>query len=223
MIRKNTFNKKLLVFGFLGLNALLTFDAMAIIVGGQVTGGGALSQGGTFIDFGPAPSGLVVGNDTFQDPNLYGFDEDQNIFLTSDLNIDVGGSVIGAGTQVASHYVFFDPGPGTTITGWVDFDSDILGIITSTPNLLASDFLLNNDVTYLNPGLRGLEAGDTAWIDATFSNRLNLSLFASTPGDYVRVLTAFSSGAAVPVPAAAWLFATALIGLAGIGRHRKTV
>ena len=142
--------------------------------------------------------------------------------LTSDLDIDVGGSVIASGMEVASHYVFFDPGPATTITGWVDFDADVLGIITSTANLLASDFLLNNDVTYLNPTLRGLEAGqDVVTIDGTLSNRINLSFLASTPGDYIRVLTAYSPGAVVPVPAAVWLFGTALIGLAGFARRKK--
>jgi hypothetical protein len=33
---------------------------------------------------------------------------------------------------VVSHYIFFDPGPTQEMIGTVDFDSDILGIITST-------------------------------------------------------------------------------------------
>ena len=118
----------------------------ATSIGGSVTGGTALAAGGTFIKltvplsnpFGPPNS---VGNDTFQSPNLYEFDEDQNILLAAPLTVDVGSSPIPAGTIVASHYVFFDPGPSQHIIGTVNFDSIILGIITSTNNLAASDFL----------------------------------------------------------------------------------
>lgn len=205
------------------LSAFLTFlfflssAASATIIGGAVTGGSALTQGGTFVNLGNSPSGLVVGNDTMQDPNLYGFNEDQNIFLNSDLAIDVGGSFLSAGQEVASHYIFFDPAGATTITGWVDFDAEILGIITSTDNLAASDFLLNNDVTYLNPGLRGLEANqDAAWIDPLYSNRLDLSFYASSPGDYIRVLTAHSAQA-VPEPSTMLLL---MAGLLGLGRKK---
>ena len=95
---------------------VLSGPAMATITGGDVTGGTAQTAGGTFVEltvplanpFGPPNS---VGSDTFQSPNLYGFDEDQNIFLTAPLVVDVGGSPIPAGSIVASHYVFFDPGP----------------------------------------------------------------------------------------------------------------
>jgi hypothetical protein len=59
----------------------LVQNAHAIIIDGSVTGGSALTDGGTFAKlspplanpFGPPNS---VGNDTFQSPNLYGFDED---------------------------------------------------------------------------------------------------------------------------------------------------
>jgi hypothetical protein len=81
--------------------ALLVFatsiPATAEIIGGTVTGGTALVAGGTFVKlsvplsnpFGPPNS---VGNDTFQSPNLFGFDEDQNILLAAPLTVDVGSS-----------------------------------------------------------------------------------------------------------------------------------
>ena len=65
---------------------VLSASASATIIGGSVTGGTAQTAGGTFVKLtlplanplGPPNS---VGNDTFQTPDLYGFDEDQNILL----------------------------------------------------------------------------------------------------------------------------------------------
>ncbi len=192
--------KKLLLA--LGLSLAVSGHAAATIVGGSVTGGSAFAAGGTFVElvpplsnpFGPPDS---VGSDTFQSPNLFAFDEDQNIVLAAPLFVDVGTSPLPIGTTVASHYVFFDPGPTQSIVGTVDFDSDVLAIITSTTRLLASDFLANTGVNYLNPGLRGLEAGDSVTISG--ARQIRFATSASTPGDYVRVLTALSPGA-VPVP-----------------------
>jgi hypothetical protein len=192
-----------------------TIPACATIIGGAVTGGTAFTAGGTFIKlsvplgnpFGPANS---VGNDTFQSPNLYGFDEDQNILLAAALMTDVGTNPIPAGQVVASHYIFFDPGPSQTMRGTVDFDSDVLAIITSTGKLAASDFLANTGVNYLNPGARGLEAGDAVTISG--ARQIFFDTAASSPGDYVRVLTETSPGApgATPEPGSILLLAGGL-------------
>ena len=196
--------------------------AQATIIGGSVTGGTAFTAGGTFVKltpplsnpFGPANS---VGNDTFQSPNLYGFDEDQNILISAALAVDVG-TAPAAGTVVASHYVFFDPGPSQHIIGTVDFDSDVIAIITSTGNLAASDFLANTGITYLNPGARGLEAGDSVTISG--ARQILFDTFASSPGDYVRVLTQFSPAAATPEPGGLWLLGLGLTALT-LRRTRK--
>jgi hypothetical protein len=208
--------------------ALLIFTvsvpATATIIGGSVTGGTAQTAGGTFVKltvplsnpFGPPDS---VGNDNFQSPNLFGFDEDQNIFLAAPLTVDVGTSPIPAGTTVASHYVFFDPGPSLHMIGTVEFDSDVLAIITSTATLAASDFLANTGVNYLNPGNRGLEAGDSVTISGP--RQILFDTFASSPGDYVRVLTTFSPEAAVPEPGSVGLLGGGLLILAALlGRKR---
>ena len=100
--------------------------------------------------------------------------------------------------------------------GTVTFDSNILGIISSTDNLGASDFLANTGVTYLEPTLRGLEVDDIVTI--TGLNTISVDWVARNPGDYIRVITA-QSPAAVPVPAAFWLFGSALA-LLGL-RNRK--
>jgi PEP-CTERM motif len=209
------------------LAALLAFamstPVTATIVSGTVTGGTALAAGGTFVKLTPPlanPFGLAnsVGNDNFQSPNLFGFDEDQNILLAAPLVVDVGSSPIPAGTIVASHYIFFDPGPSQHIIGTVDFDSDVLAIVTSTGTLAASDFLANTGVNYLNPGLRGLEAGDSVTISGP--RQILFDTVASTPGDYVRVLTKFSP-AAVPEPGSATMLGGGLAALAALLYRRK--
>jgi len=181
---------------WLGLSAvavlLSVVPATATVVGGAVAVG---SAGAKFIKLsiplrnpvGPANS---VGQDTFQLPNLYAFDEDQNIKLKASLETDVGKNPIPAGTVVASHYVFFDPGPSQLMLGTVDFDSRVVAIITSTGNLAASDFLANTGVHYLNPAARGLEPGDSVSISGP--NQITFDTQAASPGDYVRVLTEFS-------------------------------
>ena len=124
--------------------ALLVFatsiPATAEIIAGKVTGGTVFFAGGTFVKLAvslsnPFGSPDSVGDDTFQSPDLYGFDEDQNILLTAPLIVDVGSSPIPAGTIVASPYVFFDPGPTQRVIGTVDFDADVLAIITGTTTL----------------------------------------------------------------------------------------
>jgi len=188
----------------LALTLVTSSAAHAAIIGGDVTGGTAFADGGTFVKlsvplanlFGPPDS---VGNDNFQSPDLFGFDEDQNISLTTALAVDVGASPIPAGTLVASHYIFFDPGPTLEVIGTVNFDSAVLGILTSTATLASTDFLANTGVNYLNPSNRGLEAGDSVTISGP--NQILFDTVASSPGDYVRVLTAFSpSAGAVPEP-----------------------
>ena len=211
---------------------LFTQPASATIVSGAVTGGASLTQGGTFIKlsvpFTDSNPVNTVGSNTFQTPNLYGFDEGQNIDITVDLNVNIladglggggGAGIVPMGSTVASHYIFFDPQSRTRQAGTVTFDSNIFGIITSRANLAASDILINTGVNYLNPGNRGLEGGDSVTI--TGLNTISVDWLASSPGDYIRVLTDFSPGAVVPVPAAIWLFGSGLISLIGIARRKK--
>jgi hypothetical protein len=206
---------------------LIATSANATIISGQVTSGS-----GSFIKlsvpFAESNPDNTVGNDTFQNPNLYGFDEGQNILISANLNVDdlanglgggSGSGILSSGTTVASHYIFFDPAGTLSQEGFVDFDSDILAIISSTSNLLASDFLINTGVNYLNPSERGLETGDVVTISGM--RQINVDWTASTPGDYIRVLTEYSPGAgSVPEPS---VIALILGGVAGfrLVRSRK--
>lgn len=201
-----------------------------IIDGGVSLGAGSFVK--LTVPFTESDPDNTVGEDTFQTSNLYGFDEGQNIELTTDLAVNrladgTGGGllsgVLPAGTVVASHYIFFDPLGVEGQNGFVEFDSDVLGIISSRANLAASDFLINNGVTYLNPRARGLEAGDQAVIAGL--RRINVGWAASSPGDFIRVLTAFSPGAApgpgggtIPAPAT---LALLVVGLVGMGYMRR--
>jgi len=181
-------------------------NADAFVTGGAVTdvsgltynygaGGTSGAAGGFFEKLFP-PIGNV-GQDNHQSHNLFAFDEGQNLASAVPVEVDLlpgGGSGSIPADTYASHYVFYDPASAATIEGCVDFDSDIVGVITSRARLIASDSFQDTATTganYLSPTARGLESGqdDVAITDA---NTICLAFYASSPGDYIRVLTAFS-------------------------------
>ena len=219
----------------LGAALLLSAPAGAVVIDGAVTGGFSFDNGGVFRKIAPGPGfdsnpPNTVGRNNHEDLDLYAFDEDQNILLTADLVVDATNPALGpgvvtptsilAGTVLASHYVFYDPAGGTTRDqrGWVAFDAVIVGVAYSTETMAASDFLANSGITYLSPELRGLEAGDGGAL-AGGGYRITLDWAASNPGDFMRIFTLESPGAAVPVPAAAPLLLAALGGLAALRRR----
>lgn len=198
--------------------------AAATIVGGAVTGGFAFDNGGVFVKltvpFTESDPDNAIGNNTLQTWNLYAFDEDQNILLMDPLAVNIladglGGGLgpgeLPAGSTVASHYIAYDPAGGTrrSQVGTVSFDSDVVGVITSRQLLIDSDGLQNNAVSYLSPSARGLEGNDSVTI--TGLQEITVDWGASSPGDYVRVLTAFSP---LPEPGPLALLACSVTGLA---------
>lgn len=174
--------------------ALLAGPAQAFILDGEIlrqNGVGAFVKLDTDTPF-------SVGFDTFDDDNLYGFDEDQNITLVEPIRVDIGDEdgVIAQGTIVASHYVFFDSLSGIQ-HGYVYFDAPILGIAAFQNTMARTDFLANTSVTYISPDLRGLEQGDRVWIDQDDPQKLWVYWAGSSPGDYIRVFTEQSPSALI--------------------------
>ncbi|MFK7940034.1 MAG: hypothetical protein AB8B82_11685 [Roseovarius sp.] len=163
-----------------------------------VLDGGIVRQSGhgSFVILDPGTE-FDVGADTFDDDNLYAFDEDQNITLSQPIHVDIGGDdtgIIPQGTVVASHYVFFDS-LDSVHHGYVYFDAPILGVAAFEPTMAATDFLANTKVNYISMELRGLETGDHVWIDEEDPNRLWVYWAGSSPGDYIRVFTEKSDAA----------------------------
>ncbi len=198
---------------------LTTFGATAsnaAIVTGQVTGGQSLSQGGVFVEltapFTQSSPNSTVGRNTFQDPNLYAFNE--GVFTVSaDLALEFGS--LTAGQRIESHLIAYDPRRSTTMTGYVDFDGEIIGVASSLSSLVATSIYENASVNYRYPRLVGLERRDSFALSGL--QRILLDFRASSPGDYVRVFTASE----IPLPAAAWLFLAGIAGL--IAKTRRKV
>ncbi len=177
---------------FAVLMACSAAPASATVLDGEII---RQNGNGKFVKLDPNTA-FSVGNDTFDDPNLYAFDEDQNIVLEEPIRVDVGGEegVIPAETTVASHYVFFDSLNGIHV-GYVDFDAPVLGVAAYQDTMAATDFLANTAVNYISTELRGLEPGEVVWVDPEDPYRLWVYWAGSSPGDYVRVFTARSVGA----------------------------
>lgn len=170
----------------------LASPASAVVLDGEIVrqdGRGAFTKLDTNTPF-------SVGQDNFNTDDLYAFDEDQNIVLSDPIAVDIGDTdgVIPAGTEVASHYVFFDSVAGRHM-GFVDFDAPILGVAAFQNTMAATDFLANTSVNYIGTALRGLEEGDHVWIDEDDPHRLWVFWAGSSPGDYIRVFTAHSVNA----------------------------
>lgn len=160
------------------------------MAGAHVVDGHILRQtgAGQFVMLNAA-DGFTVGADNFDTDHLYAFDEDQRIFTTAPVPVDIG--QVGAGLDVASHFVFFDSVDGLH-HAYVEFDADVLGIAVLPQSLAATDALANTGVIYLNPPLRGIEHEDRVWIDPENPRRVWLYWAGSSPGDYIRVFTKVS-------------------------------
>jgi hypothetical protein len=167
-----------------------------------------------------------------------------------DLTVDIVGAtanVVSATLTLDGTYQSINPPTGAFADNTWDFDNAVYdvsagSVVTTFPPVITSDFTFNGGVGAtvatnqgaglsptsgslnciagycgLSPLLRGIET--SASIDllngaAVTAGPMVIS-FGTTSTTYV------ANTSAVPVPAAAWLFGSALIGLAGIGRKRR--
>ena len=165
------------------------------------------------------------------------WNERQNVTLVEALAVDrvfdpsasfVSGSdgnfMLAAGTVVSSHYVQFDPEGGAfaRIEATITADSQIFAFITEDQKLFDSDAVLGlPGLDYNDFFMRGLELSDE-----TDFNGTSVDIFwnAQNPGDWARLITAYSpTAASVPAPPALPLLAAGLaaMGLTARARARR--
>ena len=187
-----------------------------------------------FTDDPPNPIAKNPNNET-----LLSWDEQQNVLLTKDLQIDVVADItssvirkkgnkyyIKAGTMVSSHMLQWDNGdePGNkrkNVYADIFFDSAIFGVIKSDKLLNKTDELFGLvGYDYHKFRARGLEKRDTYSFNG---NQASMGFYATSPGDWTRVITAYSPFSAsnqevtdVPTPAMAGLL---LIGIWAMRRR----
>ena len=161
----------------------------------------------------------------------FGFNETQGVVLNR--TIDVRGGTIAKGTRVDSHLIFLNSKgkEDVTRTATWEFSGEIIGVMTDS---LGKDMAATNDlfqygtyfqeVTTHDPiasqqwfNALGLEGVDYANIVGG-GNFLRVNMRVTEPGDWIRVLTVSE----VPVPAALFMFAPALLGFLGLRRKTKT-
>ncbi|MDJ0805792.1 MAG: PEP-CTERM sorting domain-containing protein [Gammaproteobacteria bacterium] len=177
-------------------------------------------------------------NPVLPNPNdgiLLTWDERQNVTLTEDLRVDRvfdptadfitalgnGDFLIQAGTIVSSHYLQWDPGNGSssTVSATINLDSQVFAFITADQNLFDSDDALGlPGLDYNDFRLRGLEGGDTTVFNG---ENTDIRWSAGSPGDWTRLITAYSPTASVPEPASLLLPGVGLAGLGFATRRKK--
>ena len=169
----------------------------------------------------------VLGRDPIGSDSLYAFYEQQDYVLAQALRVN--GGWIEDGTLISSQYLLYDPTKRTRRSITATFDAPILGIMSTKKRLRRSDFLGAEGVDYRRFRHRWFEWRDSYRIsDDGYS--VTLRLRASTPGDYLRVVTAGQTltppppppvdPPAVPEPGAALLFGAGALLLGAASRQR---
>lgn len=194
----------------------------------------------------PTGTGANYFDDTGANKVVHGWNEKQNVTLTRDIFVDLTGGgtynansdlggfnqlKIGKGTVVSSHLLCYDPLSRNQVTNVTcTFDAPILGVIVSsdrfhnsahgyTDYFRSTDFLGNPATTYPARHFdnRGLEwnDGDVVFVSG---NTIIFNLWASGPGDQIRVITGSPANLTTTPAPPGLLLALAGAATLGLGR-----
>jgi len=156
-----------------------------------------------------------------------GFNEQQGVVLSRDISVD--GGTIAKGTRVDSHLIFLNTSGNTRADDaqkWL-FSGNILGVMSNKSGSLMNDsndllaafndyFTTGSSLPFNAAGLEqnNFNTGDGYLLSGA---ALALRMVVTEPGDWIRVVTVSE----VPVPAALFLFAPALLGFLGLRKKAK--
>ena len=172
--------------------------ALAVLLGASSASAAILDVTGPASTFGAAPeiidapSSVLVGGAT--NLGMQGFDEAQDVILSQDYATDQGS--ILAGTRVDSHMILLNT-TGRDVVYHSDvlwtFDGVIIGIMSDeygAMEVASSGELGAAGTSYLGAPLyqRGLDPRFDAY--SILGNQLRIQMSITTPGDWIRVVTA---------------------------------
>ena len=193
------------------LKALLAFCAAAVLAVSTFAVAGAFisDSGGQLIQLSAAPPSVAL-NALESLTSAFAFDETQGFALTSPLTVDItapgsyaafpiGRSTIPAGTLVDSHLIHSDPARAVHFparrAGSITVADDILGVIVTTKNLAASDYLGAPGTVYSGKfANRGLDTGQDTMTLSEDHRTVSFDVQTNPTGmDEIRVVTAHTN------------------------------
>jgi hypothetical protein len=195
--------------------------ASALLLSAQAQAQAAIVSGPDII------AAISVQEDSPTNTAQQGFNEQQGVVLSRDISVD--GGTIAKGTRVDSHLIFLNTSGNTKADDaqkWL-FSGNILGVMSNKSGSLMNDsndllaafndyFTTGSSLPFNAAGLEqnNFNTGDGYLLSGA---ALALRMVVTEPGDWIRVVTVLE----VPVPAALFLFAPALLGFLGLRKKAK--